>query len=724
MHCGVACLSMACSAMGRHVDLYAIEEHCSPTMQGVSLKGMADAAKAIGLKADPARIPPEYLMQKDIGPVILHWNQNHFVLFRRASRSGRRFLIADPAKGERWYGYEELRRHWLTDSTDSEAKGIALLLSPTEVFYSQGESDADGARRDRDISSLRYMFRHMRPYRSHLCAVILGLGAGCVLQLILPFLTQAIVDKGIAGRSLSLIWLILIGELLIVAGRTVTDFIRRRLLLHVSMRVNIRLLSEFFLKLMRLPMAFFDTKLMGDLLQRMSDHQRVQSFLTGQVLSIAFTLLSFLVFGVVLAVYSPLIFGVFLAGSVVYGLWIVSFLKRRKVLDYELFEAQSVNQNRTYQLITTMQEIKLHNCRERRRREWEKVQGELFGIQMRSLNLTQTQEGGSIFINEVKNVLITVLSATAVIGGDLTLGGMLAIQFIVGQLSSPVAELMSFVYAMQDVRISLERIGEIQCRADEDGPESMPAPAPSGDGIRLHNVTFRYDRHSPVLTIDSLNLHIPQGKVTAIVGESGSGKTTLVKLLLGFYAPESGDILVQGAPLSGLNLEDWRGRCGAVMQEGVIFSDTIAANIAMSDGPVDEVRMEEAARKACLHNAVMRMPMRYDTRVGADGVGLSRGQMQRILIARAIYRNPEYIFLDEATNSLDATNERAIVEGLAEFYEGRTVVIVAHRLSTVRNADNIVVLSGGRIVEQGTHDALVAARGSYYTLIKNQLELG
>lgn len=728
MHCGVASLAMACALLGRRVDVDCVETLCSPTVQGVSLKAVADAARSLGLKAAPVRADLDCLQASGPG-AILHWDQNHFVVLRGVSRSGRRWEIADPAKGVLRLSRREVAKHWCSQpgpDGSGEGLGIALLLEPTDEFRAQAarerEAGCDGAR----PLPLRFLWGYMRRYRKHFAAIALGLAAACLLQLVLPFLTQAIVDVGIARRAISLIWLILIGELVIVAGRAATDFLRSRLLLHISMRINVAMVSGFFVKLLRLPMAFFDTKLTGDLLQRMADHQRVQSFLTGELLSVMFTLLSFVVFGVVLALYDWLIFAVFLAGSVAYGLWIGAFMRRRRVLDYELFEVQGRSQNKTYQFLTAMQEIKLQGCQQRRRREWEDVQADLFGVQMRTLKLQQGQQAGSIFINEVKNILITVLSATAVIQGHLTLGAMLAIQFIVGQLSSPVEQFMSFLLTMQDVRISLERIGEIHRRPDEDGAAEPKSEAPSGAGISLRGVSFRYNPHDPRRVIDSLSLDVPAGKVTAIVGASGSGKTTLVKLMLGFYAPEQGEIRVGGRDLAAINKQEWRARCGAVMQEGVIFSESIARNIAIDvpAGTISMQKVRQAARTACLDDTVMAMPLRYETKVGADGVGLSQGQKQRILIARAVHRDPDFIFLDEATNSLDADNERRITAGLSRFYRGRTVVVVAHRLSTVRDADNIVVLSAGRIAEQGTHEELTARRGAYYNLIKNQLELG
>ena len=456
----------------------------------------------------------------------------------------------------------------------------------------------------------------------------------------------------------------------------------------------------------------------------MNDHSRVQSFLTNQVLSVMFTMLSFMVFGVVLTIYNKLIFSVFLVGTLIYGLWISSFLRRRKVLDYELFEQQAINQNKTYQFITSMQEIKLQDCERRRRWEWEDTQAELFKVQMKSLKLQQTQEAGSIFINEVKNILITVLAATAVINGQITLGAMLAIQYIVGQLNSPVEQFMSFIYSLQDVKISLERINEIHEGKNEESTENQAKGFSVGKSIKIENIDFKYDPHALKKTLDGVSFNIPEGKVTAIVGASGSGKTTLIKLMLGYYPVLSGSISIAERNINEYNLKWWRRHCGVVMQDGVIFSESIARNIAVDDSEIDVERLEQATRIANIHDYVMGLPLKYNTIIGRDGVGLSQGQKQRILIARAVYKNPDFIFLDEATNALDAKNEKAIVENLDEFYKGRTVVVVAHRLSTVKNADQIIVVDGGKIVEIGNHISLIKKKGAYYNLVKNQLELG
>ncbi len=721
MECGVACLTMILQWYGKHTSLSSVAEQCPPTTEGVSLSGLAQTARRYGMEAVAARATIDELAQSTL-PAIIHWQQNHFtVLYRVSSGRRRRFYVSDPAKGRVCYSEAEFEAGWLSTASQGMPKGIALFLAPGEGFDA-ANAGADGGER----RSFGFLLSYLRTYRRYFMHIVAGLALGCLLQLILPFMTQAIVDVGIKNGDISLIWLILLGELMIVIGRTATDFIRRWLLLHISMRINISLVSDFFIKLLRLPMAFFDTRKTGDLLQRMADHGRVQQFLTGQVLGVLFTLLSFVIFGVVLLVYNRLIFAVFVLGSIVYGVWIATFLHRRKVLDYELFEQQARNQNYTYQFISSMQEIKLQDCERRRRWEWEDVQADLFGVQMKSMKLQQSQEAGSIFINEVKNIIITVLAATAVINWQMTLGSMLAVQYIIGQLNSPVEQLMAFIYSLQDVKISLERINEIHQGKDEEADRGQLSAFDAGarKSIAIENLSFRYDRFSPGLTIDNISLDIPAGRTTAIVGASGSGKTTLIKLLLGYYRPESGRISVAGRNLDDYSLRWWRRQCGTVMQDGVIFSESIARNIAVDDGDIDCARLESAARLACINDYIESLPLRYNTRIGRDGMGLSQGQKQRILIARAVYRNPDFIFLDEATNALDAGNERAIVENLDEFYRGRTVVVVAHRLSTVRNASRIVVLDGGRIAEQGTHYELIARRGVYFNLVKNQLELG
>lgn len=720
MMCGITCLQMVCKHFGREVSLRTLSKLCVATSEGVSMLGVNEAANKLGLRTMCARTDFDTLSKATL-PCVLHWNQNHFVVLYKV-RKGRIFYVADPGKGLVKYNLEEFGKHWVSTASQGEEKGIAMFLEPTLEFYSH---KVDNEEEDGSPRSFQFLFGYIKQYRKYFGQIVLGLLVGSLLQLILPFLTQSIVDVGIKNQNIGFIWLILLGQLMLTISRTAIDFIRRWLLLHISLRINISLVSDFFIKLLKLPMSFFDTKLMGDLMQRMGDHSRVNTFLTQQTLSIVFSLFTFVVFSIVLLSYNWLIFAIFMLGSLLYGGWLALFLRRRKVLDYELFEQQAINNNKTYEFITSMQEIKLQDCEQRRRWEWEDVQADLFNVQMKSLKLQQTQEAGSIFINELKNIVITVVAATAVIHGQLTLGMMLAVQYIIGQLNSPVEQLMSFFYSVQDVKISLERINEIHRMDDENGKQGLETSVTDETkGIDMENINFKYDPHALKTIIDNVSLTIPKGKVTAIVGASGSGKTTLIKLMLGYYPVLGGQINIGGTDVNTLNKKWWRRQCGVVMQDGVIFSESIARNIAVDDKEIDKQRLQTAAEIACIHDYVMGLPLKYNTKIGRDGVGLSQGQKQRILIARAVYKNPDYIFLDEATNSLDANNERMIVEHLDEFYKGKTVVIVAHRLSTVKNADQIVVLDKGKVVEVGNHEELTAKRGAYYNLVKNQLELG
>lgn len=720
MQCGIACLQMICKYFGRDYTLSALSRYCFATTEGVSLLGISEAADTLGLHTLSARATVDELAENPL-PAILHWNQNHFVVLYKV-KNGRKFYVSDPAKGRITYSYDEMIDHWASTMSYGRPAGIAMFFETTPAFFEfkmEGMTDASERR------SFRFLFGYVKKYRKYFVQIVIGLILGSCMQLVLPFLTQAIVDVGIKGKDLNIIWLILLGQLMLTASRTAIDFYRRWILLRIGMNINISLLSDFFVKLLKLPMSFFDTKLMGDLMQRMSDHSRVNNFLTQNCLNVTFSMLTFVVFSVVLFLYSKLVFGIFLLGSLGYGCWLLSFLRRRKVIDYELFEQQSINNNRTYEFITSMQEIKLQDCERRKCKEWETVQHNLFNVQQKSLKLQQTQEAGSIFINEIKNMVITVVAAASVIHGDITLGMMLAIQYIIGQLNSPVEQLMQFFYSLQDVKISLERINEIHLMDDENGKDGLKEQVEDAEeGIALSHVDFKYDPHALHNTLSDINIHIPHGKVTAIVGASGSGKTTLIRLMLGYYPVSGGKLTIGGTDVNTLNKKWWRRQCGVVMQEGAIFSESIARNIAVDDHSVNQEQLYQAADLACIKDDIFYLPLRFDTKIGRDGMGLSQGQKQRILIARAIYKNPDYLFLDEATNSLDASNEYDIVTNLENFYAGKTVVIVAHRLSTVRNADQIIVLKHGQVVEIGNHESLTAKRGAYYQLVRNQLELG
>lgn len=719
MDCGPTCLKMVAKFYGKNYSLQNLRDRCHITREGVSLLGISDAAESIGFRTTGVKVTWRQMVEEMPLPCIVHWNQRHFVVvYDVVKKHGvYKVMVADPASGLLEYTEEDFRGLWL--ESERKTEGIALILEPTPKFY---EEDGDDERRHYGFA---YVLKYLRPFRSYIVQILLAMLTASVISLLMPFITQSVVDKGIGTGSLSLIVVLLIAQLTLTLGGVANNLIRGWLMLHTTSRVSISLISDFLCKLMRLPIAFFDIKMVGDIMQRIGDYNRIQTFLTGSLLSMVIAVVSFVVYGFIMAGYNATIFIVFLIGASLYVLWVLLFMKRRRKLDYMRFQQASANQSNIVQLIGGMQEIKLNNCEKQKRWEWEAIQARLFKVGVKSLTLGQVQEIGSTFIDQTKNILMSFIAAKSVIDGGMTLGMMMALQYIMGQINAPISQFISFVQSAQDASISLDRLGEIHEMKDEEPvEEERIKDIPSDADIVFRDVVFQYDGpHSPKV-LDEVSLTIPSGKVTAIVGASGSGKTTMLKMMLGFYPPVSGEVLLGNVSLKNYSESRWRARCGTVMQEGYIFSDTIAANIAVSEEYPDMDRVRWAAGVSNINGWIEGLPLGYGTKIGADGHGLSSGQRQRILIARAAYKDSRYLFFDEATNSLDANNERTIMENLERLFADKTVVVVAHRLSTVKNADNIIVLDKGRIAEQGTHLQLTALRGKYYELVKNQLELG
>ena len=721
MDCGPTALRMIVKYYGRNYLLQTLREKSFITRRGVSMFGISEAAESIGFRTVGVKISINQLISEVNLPCILHWNQNHFVVCYKIlkKKNDTFFYIADPASGHVVYKETEFRKCWISSSLNGEDTGTALLLEPGPNFY-----DIDDEKKE-DKKNLGYFFRYLLPYKKGFLQLILTMITASILQLIMPFLTQSLVDTGIRDSNLSFITLVLIAQLVIFVARLSVDFIRSWVMLHINARINISLISDFLAKLMRLPLRFFDTKMIGDIMQRIGDHTRIESFLTGSSLNTIFSFFNFIVFAFVLGYYSLTILGIFLLGNGLYVLWILAFMKYRRQLDIKRFNQSAKEQSNLYQTITGMQEIKLNNCETQKRWKWERIQVKLFRISVQGLALGQFQQVGSVFFSQTTNIIVTFIAAQSVVQGNMTLGMMMAMTYIIGQLGAPIGQFIDFARSLQDAKISLERLGEIHNREDEEQTSGVKiSDLPSQRDITIKELSFSYDGADRDYVLDNVSLTIPQNKVTAIVGASGSGKTTLIKLLLGFYNPNKGNIKIGETLLDNINPHTWRASTGAVMQDGFIFSDTIANNIAVEEEMIDQERMLRAVTIANIREFVDSLPLGYNTMIGMEGSGISQGQKQRILIARVVYKNPKYIFLDEATNSLDANNEKEIMGHLHSFYKGRTVVVVAHRLSTVCDADNIIVLDNGKVAEEGTHQELTAKQGIYYKLVKNQLELG
>jgi ATP-binding cassette subfamily B protein len=766
MDCGPTCLRMVAKHYKQNVSLQFLREKTQIGKEGVNLFGISEAAEAIGFRTKSVKISFDDLVCESKLPAILHWNQKHFVVLYKAKR--KRLFIADPARGLIQYKAEEFKTSWISNKSEGREEGIALLLEPSPAFY-----DDNGETLASQELNFKNIFNYILPHKKLVVQLALGLGVALILQLFIPFLTQSVIDVGVNTGNIHFVYIVLFAQMALFAGRLVVEFLRGWILLHISTRINLSILTDFLIKLMKLPLSFFDSKRTGDILQRMNDHSRIESFLTGSSLNTVFSLLNLLVFSILLAVFNVYIFAVFIIASLLYAGWVVIFLKKRKTLDYKRFDVAAKEQGITIQLVQGMQEIKLNGVEKQIRWLWESLQAKLVKLSMKGLALNQWQQSGASLINETKNIIITFLSAKAVIDGQMTLGSMLAVQYMVGQLNSPIEQLIGFMQSWQNAKISMDRLNEIHKIEDEEPsyreflhqlPSSYARRLVGGAGmpdietyqqdyrnmqedilvenetgnasniiltkginkyaIQFNNLSFTYAGAGNEPVLKNINLQIPLGKTTAIVGTSGSGKTTLLKLLLKFYDPQKGEIKLGSVSLSNISHRTWRSHCGVVMQESFIFSDTIGKNIAIGMDKIDMDRLVNAARTANILEFVESLPLGFNSKIGAEGLGISAGQKQRILIARAVYRNPDFIFFDEATNSLDANNESIILNNLETFLKDKTVIVVAHRLSTVKNADQIILLNKGEIEERGTHQELINLKGAYYTLIKNQLELG
>ncbi|QLC67182.1 peptidase domain-containing ABC transporter [Flavobacterium sp. LPB0248] len=715
--CGPTCLKIIAKYYGKTIHIQDLRDHSETTREGSNLLFLSDAAENIGFRSLGIKTDTETLEEVQL-PCILHWNKEHYVVLYKIKRNI--YYISDPAFGLIEYNQEDFIKYWIGNNADkSTEEGIALLIEATPKFF-QSEFNEEGKKG----LGFGLLSQYVLQYKSFLVQLSVGLLASSLLQLIFPFLTQSIVDVGIQNQNIHFVYLILFAQLFLFAGRTGLELIRSWILLHLSTRINISLISDFFIKLMNLPISFFDVRMTGDIMQRINDHRRIEKILTTSSLNVLFSVINMFVMGAVLVYYNLQIFFVFFAGSLLYFGWITLFLKRREVLDYKRFAEVSQEQSKVMELINGMQEIKLHNAEKQKRWGWEYVQARLFRVSIKGLVLEQTQTTGSSVINELKNIFIIFLCAKLVIDGSITLGMMLAISSIVGSLNGPITQLIEFVRELQDAKISLARLSEIHEKEDEAEQEvHQTSDVPYNDDMAIKDVSYRY-LGSDMPVLDTLSLTIPARKITAIVGVSGSGKTTLMKLLLKFYEPDKGEINIGNVGLKNISQKAWRANIGTVMQEGFIFSDTIANNIAIGVDKVDKERLVYASDVANIKEYISGLPLGYNTKIGAEGVGMSTGQKQRLLIARAVYKNPEILFFDEATSALDANNEKEIMRKLDVFFKDKTVVVIAHRLSTVMNADQIVVLDKGKIIEIGNHSTLVEEKGNYFKLVKNQLQLG
>jgi ATP-binding cassette subfamily B protein len=720
MDCGPTCLRMISSHYGKHYRDTTLRNMTGFSKLGVSLLGLSEAAESLGFRTRGVKLSFDQLKIATL-PCVLLWDQNHFVvLISISDRKGNgKIKIADPARGIIMIKSAEFLEHWATIQNENiEPSGICMLFEPTPGFYEQpGEKEPK-------FNASRFL-GYLYQSKWEITQIFLALILSALLSLIFPYLTQSIIDTGVSTRNLQYIVIVLLAQLMLTFSRTIVDFIRSRLLLKISNTLTLSILSDFWIKLTRLPVSYFDIRHAGDTMQRIGDQRQIQIFLTGTALNTLFSLLNLFVYSIVLVRYSTQLFFLFLLGSVLYCGWIKAWLPARRKLNYQSFHLSAKENNATLQLVQGMHEIRLNNAEQQKRWNWENIQVLISKLNFKNLGYSQWQQAGALFISQTKDLLISFLVAKMVIEGKLTLGAMLSVQYIIGQLSNPIEQLITFMQGAQDARISMERLNEIHQLPDEEPPDQVfSTRLPDDKQISINHLSFTYPGAGTNAVFENISLHIPEGKVTAIVGTSGSGKTTLLKILLKFYDHYQGEITIGGINFKDISPSFWRSQCGAVLQDGYIFNDTIAGNIAVGPESINHRKLIRSCKTANILSYIESLPNGFQTQFGADGIGLSQGQKQRLLIARAIYKDPQYLFFDEATNALDANNEREIARNLKTFFDGRTVVVVAHRLSTVSNADKIIVLEQGRIVEEGSHEELSLLKGHYYQLVKNQLELG
>ncbi|KLT68481.1 peptidase domain-containing ABC transporter [Flavobacterium sp. ABG] len=720
--CGPACLKMIAKYYGKFYSLQYLRDKCGITKEGVSFLDLSHAGEEIGLRSLSLKSNIEELLLKIPLPVIIHWDENHFIVVygvkpkkNKDGSIGGYVYVSDPAKGHLTYKAEEFIATWYKNK---ENKGVVMAFEPQTDFYlKEGEEKLERKR------TFDTFLKYFKPYKKSFVNLFLVMFLVTILQGILPFISKAVIDVGIQTHDIDFINIVLIANVAIVVSVLLSNMVRDWILLHVTSRVNIALISDYLIKLMKLPITFFENKSTGDILQRAQDHERIRSFLMDNSMNMIFSGLTFVTFGIIMFFFNPVIFYIFLTGSILYVLWVFAFLRIRKKLDWEYFDLVSKNQSYWVETIACIQDIKINNYERPRRWKWENIQAQLYKINLRVLNVTNTQNIGAQFIESLKNLFITFYCAKAVIAGEITFGVMISTQFIIGMLNAPVVQFIQFIISFQFAQISFLRLNEIHQLKDENqdvGSNNMQLP--ENKSLVLNNVSFQYTPTGSVV-LKTVNLIIPEGKVTAIVGDSGSGKSTLLKLLLRLYKPSYGEIMIGNMNINNISLNQWRDKCGAVMQDGKIFNDTILNNIVLGDEKIDYEKLRKALSTANIAHEIERLPLGYQTVMGEQGRGLSGGQKQRVLIARALYKNPDYLFFDEATNSLDTINEKKIVEALDDVFKEKTVIVVAHRLSTILKADQIIVMQEGRVVELGNHDSLIKQKGRYYELIQTQVEL-